>query len=66
MRDQPYGCHNHKPFNDEDVSSDLDPLTGQRRIWAIEFRMSRDCQYTKTALGQIDPGCSGCKWRQGV
>ena len=27
------------------------------------FRMAPDCQYTKTALGQADPKCEGCKHR---
>jgi hypothetical protein len=29
----------------------------------MEFRMSPDCIYSTSDLGQVDPKCEGCKWR---
>jgi hypothetical protein len=30
----------------------------------VPFRMSEECQYTKTELGRDDERCAGCKWKQ--
>lgn len=29
----------------------------------VPHAMTRNCQYTLTALGRVDAGCTGCKWR---
>jgi len=26
--------------------------------------MAKDCQFTKTALGNVDPKCAGCKHKE--
>jgi hypothetical protein len=36
-----------------------------RRMIAIPFTMTTDCQYTLSELGQKDEKCVGCKWRKG-
>lgn len=65
MRDAPYQCHNRAPFKKDQVLYHMYSYLRvvQFRTTVIPFRMSTDCQYTKTHLGQIDPGCTGCKWR---
>jgi hypothetical protein len=30
---------------------------------SIKTTARRDCQYTLSPLGQKDPGCTGCTWR---
>lgn len=49
-----YGCHNRAPYKEHVV------LDANR---SFPFRMSPDCNYTHTELGQKDPHCKGCKWR---
>ena len=49
------GCHDHPPYPQVYFA------TGGRE--PIRHVMSRDCQYTKSHLGQIDPKCVGCKHR---
>lgn len=59
-----YGCHNRAPYKEhvvirpELVVDGVTPINN-----TFPFRMSRDCQYTKTDLGRVDAGCHGCKWR---
>jgi hypothetical protein len=39
---------------------------GRERIDRMDWvphRLTRDCQYTITELGRVDPKCVGCKWR---
>lgn len=60
------GCHNRKPFKDFVPGQDgyfMDGLTRYPKIVPVRFRMSRECNYTHTALGQADKGCDGCTWR---
>ena len=62
-----YGCHNRPPFRSVLPVQDgffMDRVTRVPRMVAAPFRMSPDCQYTKTALGQADKGCTGCKHRE--
>lgn len=74
-----YGCFNRKPFKPVTVVRDghhvVQPvqlrtpdsdrtLTVWPELRAIPFRMTPDCQYTKTTLGQRDPGCVGCKHKE--
>lgn len=51
----PYGCHNRAPYLPE-----FETAHGE----VVPFRMDPNCQYTKTRLGQADPKCQGCIWRQ--
>lgn len=59
------GCHNRKPFKESVPVQDgyFIGVTLTPRMVAAPFRLTRDCQYTKTALGQADKGCTGCQWR---
>lgn len=50
------GCHNREPFVVEY------PLTGGGM--QANFSAGKPCEYTKSNLGRVDPGCIGCKWRQ--
>lgn len=62
------GCHNRGWFRTILPVQDgwyMDGATRVPRMVGSPFRMARDCQYTKTALGQADPGCVGCRWRSG-
>lgn len=54
------GCFNRPPFKPSTV---LREIGGYRIINVVPFRMSEDCQYTKSALGQADERCQGCKHR---
>lgn len=54
------GCHNRPPFK---PTTELREIGGYRIINVIPFRMSPDCQYTKSELGQADQRCNGCKHR---
>lgn len=32
----------------------------------VPFRMTKECQYTKTDLGHKDEKCIGCRWRMTI
>lgn len=34
-----------------------------RRTVTVPDHMSKDCRYTYTDLGKVDPKCAGCKHR---
>lgn len=60
------GCHNRPPLRGH-CTYDLDWSKGHPlKVVRIEHphRMSKDCEYTKSELGQADPGCTGCKHKQ--
>lgn len=66
-----YGCFNRAPF--KPVTAVLDGVSvlqfGESfivrpELRLIPFRMTPDCQYTHTTLGQRDPGCVGCKHKE--
>lgn len=67
-----HGCYNRAPFRDhflaQDGSVEWTPVaTGQRLIPVfveVPFRMSPDCNYTLSQLGQADADCHGCKHRK--
>lgn len=65
MTNTKYGCHNREPYREAQVLHGLSSRSGLPVRVLVPNRMARDCQYTKTALGQKDKGCSGCKWRSG-
>lgn len=54
-----YGCHNR---------ADYVPIykVGERNGVPVMISNTgtRTCQYTKTALGQVDPRCEGCRWKE--
>lgn len=65
-----YGCHNRPPLKSVVAVQDgwvHDFMSGATKRTGVlvssPFLMAPDCQYTKTALGQADPKCEGCKHR---
>ena len=60
-----YGCYNRRPHLAATAVTRM--VHWGSKVWAerelIPNRGERHCQYTKTALGQADPGCRGCSWR---
>lgn len=63
-----YGCHNRKPLNDRAVVPDgwgqLARNIHVRLTVTVPDEMSKECQYTHTDLGQMDPKCAGCEHRK--
>lgn len=62
-----YGCHNRAPYTRSLPAQEgwyMDGYTRTPRMAAMPFRMSTDCNYTTTELGQADKGCDGCTWRK--
>ena len=58
-----YRCFNHRPFRDTMMVQDGYYMTGDTRIpkmVKVPFRMSRECEYSKTDLGKADARCVGC------
>lgn len=61
---KPNGCFNRKPFRPSFVAQDgnLEDDKSMFKVYVnVPFRMSPECNFTHTALGQADPGCVGCK-----
>lgn len=61
------GCHNRPPFKTSMKVADGHWDDGVQRIpklASVPFRMTFECQYTHTTLGQADKQCSGCKHRK--
>lgn len=61
-----YGCYNRLEYRKMLPVQDGWWLDGQTRVAkmvASPFRMTAECQYTRTALGQTDSKCAGCKHR---
>ena len=61
-----YGCHNRREFPANVMVQDGWLMDGQSRtakMVAKPFAMTRDCQYTKSELGRVDAGCTGCRHR---
>lgn len=56
-----YGCKNRPPFAAAQVLYGHRAVDGRPIRILVPNRMEPDCQYTKTALGQVDAGCAGCK-----
>jgi hypothetical protein len=61
------GCHNRPPFIAHRIVQDghyIDGYAAVPRMKIIEnFSAGKDCEYTKSALGQADAGCTDCTWR---
>ena len=60
---RPNGCHNREPFKGCFRAQDGWNTDGTAKWLMVPFRMSLDCEYSKSDLGQIDKRCNGCKWR---
>jgi len=61
-----YGCKNRAPYASAMPVQDgwfMDGYTRTPRMVSMPFRMSPDCNYTTTALGEKDEKCQGCSWR---
>lgn len=60
------GCYNRAPLRPAmPVQNGWRPSGSSREpvmVW-IPNRMTMDCQYTHTELGQADPRCLGCEHR---
>jgi hypothetical protein len=64
-----YGCFDRAPYLTSMPVADghfMDGYTRTPRMVAMPFRMSKDCNYTTTELGQKDEKCHGCKWKAGA
>ena len=48
-----YGCFNRPPF--------LPIVQSKQYGSTFPFTMAKDCNYTHTDLGRVDPRCEGCK-----
>lgn len=62
-----YGCNDRKPLKQTVTVQDGYTTTKAARfdhMVTIPDPMTKDCQYTKTDLGQQDPKCFNCNWRQ--
>lgn len=59
-----YGCHNRAPYVEHFPARNGEHRDGTPRSVLIPFRMERDCQFTKTDIGQADPGCAGCEHKE--
>ena len=53
---KPYGCHDRKPYAPAYFA------TGGTT--PIPHVFTTACQFTKTALGQVDPKCANCKHKE--
>lgn len=49
------GCHNRWPFVAAYVLSNGTILPN--------FSFGKPCEFTKSDLGRVDKGCTGCRWR---
>lgn len=64
-----YGCFDRAPYLASTPVQDgwyMDGYTRTPRMVSMPFRMSPDCNYTLTELGEKDEKCHGCKWKAGT
>ena len=64
-----HGCHNRARLPDAvEVQDGWTKAWGSAsrmpRMVTILYAMTKDCNYTTTALGQADKACEGCKWKK--
>lgn len=67
----PNGCHNRAPLRE--TQQVQDGWVGWVEAWGgvsrapfmktIPAPMSKDCVYSKSAPGNADPRCEGCRWK---
>lgn len=57
----PHGCYNRADFAPSLRMQDGWLDEQRRKMVLVPFRMTPDCQYTHTELGQADRRCSDCK-----
>ena len=58
-----YQCKDRAPF-----AESVEMIDGWENAWLphridVPFRMSPDCEYSKSDLGAADKQCEGCRWR---
>ncbi len=58
-----HGCHDRAPFAEVVLAQKGWSTDGRRAMVHVPFRNERTCQYVKSAMGQADPQCSGCRWK---
>ena len=58
-----YGCHNRAPYPLTVVVQERDDSRRQPEI-SYPHVMAKDCQFTLSELGRVDPRCDGCSWRK--
>jgi hypothetical protein len=61
-----YACFNRPNYRNMLVVQDgwfMDGHTRVAKMVPTPFRMSPECNYTRTSLGQVDERCAGCKHR---
>lgn len=51
-----YGCHDRADYKPYHLPTGADNL----RKYRIAHVMTKDCQYTLTDLGKVDPKCDNC------
>lgn len=64
---KPYACHNRREFKPYAVVQDgwfMDGVTRTPKMVAVPFRLTPGCVYRTSDLGQADPRCTGCRWRE--
>jgi hypothetical protein len=64
-----YGCHNRAPYPALIPLPAVQPISvegyvvNSEAVQYVKNVFSKDCQFTKTALGRADQKCMGCSWR---
>lgn len=58
-----YACKNRAPLEQSAQAQDGWIDGWIRNMVEVPFRMSTDCNYTTTELGEKDKGCDGCVWK---
>jgi hypothetical protein len=59
-----YQCHNRAPFAETVQVQNGWTIDGRRQLVSAAYTMNRDCEYSRSDLGQSDKGCIGCKWKR--
>lgn len=51
-----YGCHNRADYKPYHIPTGAE----NSKKYRIPHVMTKDCQFTKTELGKVDPKCDNC------
>ena len=57
-----YGCHNRPPLGEPRMVPGINKH-GRDCYELVPHAMTRECQYTHSQAGRVDPQCEGCRWR---
>ena len=63
------GCFDRAPYVQSFPATDSIRVKGLAVTLGrvqVPFRMAENCQYAISDLGQVDRGCDGCKWKDGI